>query len=414
MITRRITTQALLAGFFCTQLASAQVPQTEALRKQIDQALIEAYQAESTQSPVVERIEFLEREDTLQPIRIVHGRDLREKDRILVIAIDDGARDLLLDGGIDTVIIGIPMADRVKDLVPPVREDASEGSPAANNARITSPNSPAFIRFIRDEVLPFAEDNYGPFFHRVLFGYSLGGIFTLQTMMSDPQLFNAYVAGSPSLWYEYDYYRDITLKAAAHPETFRNRCLIMSAGEDEPSISTGARNYHRLLSGLDLPLITHYQRNAEIDHGHNRTISYIYAWDKMFNTDDSFPRGDAIAAETVTQFNDFLEGWLSRNSCVGMTLSRMAPAYANFASKLVAAQNWSEMRVLRAYVEDSESVESGSYGGILMTLLGGFKNYPEQEKAYWAEHYQRYMATHPRPGLAIHSVDRDVVDYLAR
>jgi predicted alpha/beta superfamily hydrolase len=105
------------------------------------------------------------------------------------------------------VMIGVPIADRISDLTPPISGTAVKGSPQWENAQITDPNSDDMIRFLKDERQPYAEERYGPSFHKVLFGYSLGGIFTLQTLITEPEPFDSYITASPSLWY-----RNTTMK----------------------------------------------------------------------------------------------------------------------------------------------------------------------------------------------------------
>ncbi|MGK0223273.1 MAG: putative alpha/beta superfamily hydrolase [Limisphaerales bacterium] len=39
-------------------------------------------------------------------------------------------------------------------------------------------------------MVPYAEREFVPFKHRVLFGYSLGGIFMIQALMEEPELFH--------------------------------------------------------------------------------------------------------------------------------------------------------------------------------------------------------------------------------
>jgi predicted alpha/beta superfamily hydrolase len=88
------------------------------------------------------------------------------------------------------------------------------------------------IRFLKDELLPYAEEDYGPFFHKTQFGYSLGGIFTLQTLMTEPVPFDSSIAGRPSLWYRYDYYEAITIAASKSP-------AVLMAFDHTPSTQCG-------------------------------------------------------------------------------------------------------------------------------------------------------------------------------
>lgn len=408
---RTILSGIALISFIPTLFAS-EAGSTLAARQQIEADLIAQYEALQKQPRIIEKVDFLDRDGSRQPITIVYNRDIPEANRVLVIAMDDNARVLVTEVE-DAVIIGVPMADRVRDLVPPTPEDAVEGSPEWGNAQITDPNSDAMIRFMRDSLIPYAEENYGPFFHKVLFGYSLGGIFTLQTLMTEPQLFDSYIAGSPSLWYRYNYYEDITIAASQNRERFEGKCLILSAGEDEPSISVGTRNFERLLTGLDMPLITHHQRNMETDHGHNRTLSFLYGWDRIFNTDDVFVPISTITATTVSEFHDFMDSWLDKTSCVANSPMRSVSAYGLFATKLAAEKNYDEMRTLLSYAREAMPPKSRSFATIQLSLLSGFADMPDSEKSYWANTYSEFLDSAPTPGLAIHYLNTEVIEYLA-
>ncbi len=397
---------------FAQTLNASEADSTLATRQQIEADLIQLYRAQAERPQIVEKIDFLDRDDSKQPISIVYNRDIIPSNRVLVISMDDGARGLVTDVE-DAVIIGVPMADRIRDLVPPTPEDVIEESPEWENAQITDPNSDAMIQFLKEQLIPYAEENYGPFFHKVLFGYSLGGIFTLQTLMSEPELFDSYIAGSPSLWYRYNYYETLAIKAAQHRERFQGKCLILSAGEDEPSISVGTRNYARLLAGLDMPLITHHQRNMETDHGHNRTLSFLYGWDRIFNTDDVFVPASTITASTLDEYHDFVDGWLSKTSCVANSPMRSASAYSVFASKLAADKNYSEMKALYNYARDTMPINSRTFASIQLPLLAGFSEMPDEEKDFWATGYKSFLDSRPTPALAVHYINKEVLEYLS-
>jgi uncharacterized protein len=77
---------------------------------------------------------------------------------------------------------------RASDLTP------SAGAPTA------SQNAANFLKFVKAELLPFIESNYrADPKRRVLQGNSLGGLFTVYTLFSDPGLFSGYVASSPAV-----------------------------------------------------------------------------------------------------------------------------------------------------------------------------------------------------------------------
>jgi predicted alpha/beta superfamily hydrolase len=60
----------------------------------------------------------------------------------------------------------------------------------------------AFLDFIEDELKPEVERSFSIDRHRqALFGHSLGGIFVLHALFTRPNSFDAYIAGSPSIWW---------------------------------------------------------------------------------------------------------------------------------------------------------------------------------------------------------------------
>ncbi len=400
----------IIALFPATSLASEAELTLEA-RQQIDSDLVAEYRLRAEQPQIIESIEFLSRGSSIQPITVVHKKNIVRSNRVLVIALDDNARALVTDVE-DTVIIGVPLADRIRDLTPPTPENIQEGTPEWQNAQITNPDSDEMIRFLAEELIPYAEENYGPFFHKVLFGYSLGGLFTLQSLMSEPDLFDSYIAGSPSLWYRYSYYEALAIEAAKDRERFRGKCLILAAGEDEPSIASGTRRYERLLTGLRFPLMIHHQRNLETDHSHNRTLSFLYGWDRIFNMDDIFVPSSEIQANTLSELNTFLDEWLEETSCVGNSPMRSGFAYAMFATKLAADGNYDEMRVLLDYAKNYMPIQSQTYESIVLSLVRDFDSMPEEEKIYWAEVYRDLMSSKPTPYLAIHYINTDILEYL--
>jgi len=60
-----------------------------------------------------------------------------------------------------------------------------------------------FLNFIRKELFPFIDDNFRTKPEdRILAGSSLGGLFSLYTLFHQPDSFNRYIIGSPSIWWD--------------------------------------------------------------------------------------------------------------------------------------------------------------------------------------------------------------------
>ncbi len=75
-------------------------------------------------------------------------------------------------------------------------------TPKTNNDMNGAGGADQFIEVVEKEFIPFMENNYRiDNSWRALGGSSLGGLFTLYTMLVNPQLFNAYISISPAvLW----------------------------------------------------------------------------------------------------------------------------------------------------------------------------------------------------------------------
>lgn len=88
------------------------------------------------------------------------------------------------------IVVGVPNTDRGRDLGAP---GVSYEPPADG---IGGPDK--FLAFIGDELVPEIERRYRTRPYRVIAGHSAGGLSTLYTLISRPELFNAYVALSPA------------------------------------------------------------------------------------------------------------------------------------------------------------------------------------------------------------------------
>lgn len=63
----------------------------------------------------------------------------------------------------------------------------------------------AFLRFLADELMPAVESRYRiDSRRRALHGYSLGGLFATYVLFNQPELFQSYLIGAPSLWWDRD------------------------------------------------------------------------------------------------------------------------------------------------------------------------------------------------------------------
>jgi hypothetical protein len=94
------------------------------------------------------------------------------------------------------VVIGIEGIDRRHDLIYPTTVDSQrQRNPTAGGAA-------TFRTFLATELKPWAEANFRLTDETVLMGESAAGMFTLETLLRQPELFRGYIAVSPMLWWD--------------------------------------------------------------------------------------------------------------------------------------------------------------------------------------------------------------------
>jgi len=93
------------------------------------------------------------------------------------------------------IVVGIPNTERRRDLTGPTR--VATDSAIAKHVG----GSAAFRRFLRDELIPAVNARYRTTSERTLVGESLAGLFVVETFLTEPWLFQHYIALDPSLWW---------------------------------------------------------------------------------------------------------------------------------------------------------------------------------------------------------------------
>ena len=99
----------------------------------------------------------------------------------------------------EMIIVGISNTDRMRDLSPThIISDLPVMS--VDDSKNTGGNA-KFFEFIEKELFPYIENKYKTEPYRMLIGHSLGGLTIFNALLNYTQLFNAYVAIDPSMWW---------------------------------------------------------------------------------------------------------------------------------------------------------------------------------------------------------------------
>jgi predicted alpha/beta superfamily hydrolase len=62
-----------------------------------------------------------------------------------------------------------------------------------------------FLAFLKNELVPYINKKYPVTGNNILYGHSLTGLFSVYAFLTEPQLFNYYLAVDPSLWWDSNY-----------------------------------------------------------------------------------------------------------------------------------------------------------------------------------------------------------------
>jgi predicted alpha/beta superfamily hydrolase len=119
------------------------------------------------------------------------------------------------------IIISVPHNNlegvnlRERDFIPP--HDNAPLSGRADN----------FLSFFKNELIPYINKNYPTSGINTISGSSLGGIFVMYALFTEPQLFDSYIAGDPAFWWD-NYY--INKFAADNLHSFSDTKTLFMTG----------------------------------------------------------------------------------------------------------------------------------------------------------------------------------------
>ena len=91
----------------------------------------------------------------------------------------------------------------------------------------------AFLRFLREELKPFIEERFpADPADATLFGVSFGGLFATYTLLHEPDTFQRYIIGSPSLWWDDQVVFEYEARYADQHDDLQARVFIAAGGHE--------------------------------------------------------------------------------------------------------------------------------------------------------------------------------------
>jgi uncharacterized protein len=135
----------------------------------------------------------------------------------------------------DLIVVAIQNTKRSRDMTPTHMTDGPYSSESGGAA--------TFRRFLESELMPAVENKFRSSEERVLVGHSLAGLFVVDTFLEKPNLFEAYIASDPSLWWDNNLLaRKLAAKRGGLP---RESVRLYIAQANTPDSMPGEHDAHK-------------------------------------------------------------------------------------------------------------------------------------------------------------------------
>lgn len=166
------------------------------------------------------------------------------------------------------VIVGIANTDRTRDMTP---SHSDEKNPDGTvHADPTSGGADHFVDFIQNELMPEIERRYRVATYKIFAGHSFGGLLAVHILITRPDMFQAYIAASPSLWWDnqsalhqaQDFF-------AAHAEL--NKTFFFDLGNEGPQMRDPFDALQRTLTDKT-PKDFHWKSAIYPDENHGSSV----------------------------------------------------------------------------------------------------------------------------------------------
>lgn len=92
------------------------------------------------------------------------------------------------------IVVAVISTNRFRDFSQPTSDIADPNSSDTGSAA-------RFSAFLKNELMPYMNKNYRTETYNIFIGHLLSGLFIIYTLLSEPQLFDAYIAISPALFW---------------------------------------------------------------------------------------------------------------------------------------------------------------------------------------------------------------------
>jgi len=133
------------------------------------------------------------------------------------------------------IVVGIPNTKRVRDLTPTQSILDYEGKPDTTGKYTSSGRNEIFLAFLKKELMPFIDSNYKTQPYKLFAGHSFGGISVINCLLTYPDMFDAYIAVSPSFWWDNGYLLKLAEKKLKSGAAVNKKLFYCDGNEGGPN-----------------------------------------------------------------------------------------------------------------------------------------------------------------------------------
>ncbi len=198
--------------------------------------------------------------------------------------VEASIRNNFADGAISEVIlVGISHGSSNPD-VGEMRAHDFLSTKVSNGDSSRGGGAPQFLQFIKEGVIPLIEENYRvDESYRVLGGCSYGGFFVLYAMMTEVDLFDAYIALCPSIHWDNGLLLSEQKLRAEEFQSMKTRLWLGIGDKDHPRMVEGAKAFYeeaKLIQSDDFHLkfrILEGEGHSGIKaESYNRSLRFVF------------------------------------------------------------------------------------------------------------------------------------------
>lgn len=178
------------------------------------------------------------------------------------------------------ILVGIENTERRRDMTGPTENERDKKiAPRVGG-------SAAFRAFIRRELMPQVKSRYRTTDETAIVGESLAGLFVVETLLKEPDLFDTYIAFDPSLWWN-----DQKLVTGAAEDLRRHagmpKTLYIANSADEMIPGIMQKFVDSLSKNAPPSLRRHYEKMPEESHSTIYHPAALRAFRSLFKPDAS-------------------------------------------------------------------------------------------------------------------------------